>query len=57
MDLVRTAFLFMRYQMVRGRLSLPQYQEAAKSLMQLCIERQLQGVLFGADEKRLLLTE
>ncbi len=56
-DLVRTAFLFMRYQLMRGRMNLVQYQEAAKGLMQLCIERQLQGVLFGADEKRLLLTE
>ncbi len=57
MDLVRTAFLFMRYQLMRGRLSLEGYRVAAVAIKNLCVERQLSGVLFGADEKRLLLAE
>lgn len=55
MDCTRTAFLFMRYQLMRGRMNLVQYREAAHALVKMCHERQLAGVLFGADEKRLLL--
>lgn len=54
-DVVRTTFLFLRYQLMRGRLDLAGYRTAATALLNLCTERQLHGVLFGADQKRLLL--
>jgi len=54
-DVARTAFLFMRWQLMRGRMDLARYREAATALLNLCTERQLTGVLFGADKARLLL--
>ena len=54
-DCARTAFLFMRYQLMRGRMTVNEYREAAGALLRLCTEREMHGVLFGADQKRLLL--
>ena len=56
-DVMRTGFLFLRYQLMRGRMSLEQYRTMAQAMVAMCHERQLAGVLFGGDEKRLLLTE
>ncbi len=54
-DVVRSAFLFLRYQLMRGRLSIDAYRGVATSLIELCTARGMHGVLFGADMNRLLL--
>ncbi len=56
-DLVRTAFLFLRRQLMRGRITLEKYRESARGLIAACHAQQLNGVLFGGDDKRLLLEE
>lgn len=54
-DIARTAFLAMRYKLVRGNITLQQYQVAAKMLYDKCVELQLTGVLFAADPERVTL--
>ena len=54
-DIVRTSFLLFRYLLMRGRITLDEYRTAARSLWGVCLERQLAGVSFAADQKTLLL--
>lgn len=54
-DVCRTAFLLYRYLLMRGRIEIGVYRRAALALLELCKERKLTNVLFGADAKRLLL--
>lgn len=54
-DTVKTAFLLLRYLLMRGRLDTQQYQIAAKKLLDTSASMQLGGVTWGCDVKRLLL--
>lgn len=56
-DVARTAFLLLRYLLMRARISREQYQTAATSLLEKCKEEQLTMLLFALDEKRLLLQD
>lgn len=55
-DVGRQSFLMLRYLLLRGRITIEQYREAATALWQVCVDRQLGGITFAADTKTLLLT-
>ena len=54
-DAAKTAFLLLRYALMRGRIDLATYRAAAAALFQACIDRGLSNVTFAADQQRLLL--
>lgn len=54
-DAVRTAYLLLRYRLMRGGLSIEQYRVMAKTLLDACARAQLGTITFGCDTKRLLL--
>lgn len=54
-DVMRTAFLFLRYQFMRGVVSLERYRELASQYEQVCVTNKLDGVLFGIEQKILRL--
>lgn len=54
-DIARLSFLFLRFQLLRGRLDEEGYRVAAGALWEKCLEFNLMGVTFGADPGRLLL--
>jgi predicted PolB exonuclease-like 3'-5' exonuclease len=56
-DAVKTAFIYMRYLLMRGRIGLADYQRAAKALLDTCVAANMHGVAFGCDPKRLLLQD
>lgn len=56
-DVARTSFLLFRYLLMRGRIDVDTYRTAAAAFYQLCVERHLDGVLFGADPRTLLLQD
>lgn len=57
MDSARTTFVLLRYKLMRGQITIEEYRQAAGALLQLCMQMQLNGIVFGCDEKKLLLTE
>lgn len=54
-DAARTAFLLLRYRLMRGWISVEQYRVGAKALLDACVAQQLGNLTFGADLSRLLL--
>jgi predicted PolB exonuclease-like 3'-5' exonuclease len=54
-DAARTAFLFLRYRLMRGWLSVDGYRAAAQQLLAACAQAQLGPITWGIDSKRLLL--
>lgn len=56
-DTVKAAFLLMRIRLLRGAISLAQYQAAARALLERCAEMGLGGITFGANPTLLLLQE
>lgn len=54
-DCAKTAFLFMRYMLLRGRITLEEYRKAATTLLNTCGAQSMHGIVFGADTKLLLL--
>lgn len=54
-DAARTAFLYLRYRLMRGWLTVDQYRAAARGLLAGCANMQLGPITFGIDSKRLLL--
>ncbi len=56
-DAVKTAFVFLRFQLMRGRISDLVYKQAAGYLLEVAKQRKMEGVVFGCDPKRLLLEE
>lgn len=56
-DAVKTTFVFLRFQLMRGRISDLVYKQAAGYLLEVAKQRRMEGVVFGCDPKRLLLGE
>lgn len=56
-DVARQSFLFFRYLLMRGRIDVEKYRTVATALFNVCVEKHLDGVLFGADPKVLLLQD
>jgi predicted PolB exonuclease-like 3'-5' exonuclease len=57
-DVARTTFLFFRYQLMRGRITLDHYRTVATRFMHACSTAGLDGgISFGSDTKRLFLEE
>jgi len=57
-DVVQTAFLFMRVELLRGRIEQAQYREKAKALFAALDEdSRVEPVLSAADRRRLLLED
>lgn len=54
-DCVRTAFLLVRYLLMRNRITIEQYRVAARSMYDYCAANGLSTLLFGSDPTRLLL--
>lgn len=54
-DAVRTAFVLLRFLLIRGRISKAQYVTAARSLLETSNGMGLGAITFGVDAKRLLL--
>jgi len=54
-DSVKTAFLLLRYFLMRGRVSKDQYVVMARMLLEACAAQGLGSITFGVDTKRLLL--
>jgi len=54
-DAVRTAFLLLRYRLMRGWLTLEQYRVGARALLEQCATMNLGNLTLGVDTKRLLL--
>src|SRR5574341_386165 len=54
-DTVRTAFLLLRYKLMRGQLTTERYRELARQLLATAGGMGLGAVTFGVDVKRLLL--
>jgi predicted PolB exonuclease-like 3'-5' exonuclease len=55
-DAARTAFLLLRYRLMRGWMSVDQYRIAARALLELCATMNLGNLTLGVDVNRLLLT-
>jgi predicted PolB exonuclease-like 3'-5' exonuclease len=53
-DVMRTTFLLIRYLMMRGRISREMFETATRALWDQCQQRQMTGVLFGADMNMLM---
>lgn len=57
-DVAKTTFLFMRYQLMRGRITIDRYRTQATRFMHACSNAGLDGAIaFGGDTKRLFLEE
>lgn len=55
-DVVQTAFLFLRFELLRGRLDRDAYRERAEALFQAVLaDSRTRGALDGANEAQLLL--
>jgi hypothetical protein len=54
-DTVRTAFLLLRYKLMRGQLTTERYRELARHLLGMAGTMGLGSITFGVDTKRLLL--
>jgi 3'-5' exonuclease len=54
-DAVRTAFLLLRYRLMRGWISLEQYRVGARALLEHSTAMSLGNLTFGVDTRRLLL--
>ncbi|OHD23146.1 MAG: hypothetical protein A2Y38_19880 [Spirochaetes bacterium GWB1_59_5] len=54
-DSVRTAFLLLRYKLMRGQLTTERYRELARHLLSTAGAMGLGSITFGVDTKRLLL--
>lgn len=54
-DSVRTAFLLLRYKLMRGQMTTERYRELARQLLGTAGTMGLGSVTFGVDTKRLLL--
>lgn len=54
-DAARTAFLLLRYRLMRGWISVEQYRVGARALLNACAEMNLGNLTLGVDTKRLLL--
>lgn len=54
-DAARTAFLLLRYRLMRGWISVEQYRVGARALLEQCSAMNLGNLTLGIDSKRLLL--
>ncbi len=54
-DAVKTTFVFLRFQLMRGVISDLVYKQSAGYLLEVAKQRKMEGVVFGCDPKRLLL--
>lgn len=54
-DAVRTAFLLMRYRLMRGWMTVEQYRVGARALLEQTAAMNLGNLTLGVDTKRLLL--
>lgn len=54
-DAVRTAFLLLRYRLMRGWMSVEQYRVGARALLEQAAAMNLGNLTLGIDTKRLLL--